>query len=889
MQFVSRTLFSVLQHSGHSPQVMLLKGSVTSYIQIYRWGNSYSAQESFLSGTAASYLESMYNLWLEDPSKVHPSWDEFFKKVAQDTKSGQMYPPLPSQRSNVLTTTIPAKMTTSSGAPLVISEKSIENHLKIQNIIRAYQVRGHLHAQVDPLGISFAFLDHHFVDRSRLPQERVAQYMQASPGDASLDELFILPTSTYIGGSEKILSLREILKRLEAAYCRYIGVEYMYIPQHAKCDWIRSQFEVPQILEKTREEKRTILFRLIKTVGFEAFLARKWSAEKRFGIEGCEMLIPAVQQIIDRASTQGVDVFIIGMPHRGRLNVLANICTKPLNELFTQFTMSTPTDTGSGDVKYHLGTHIEKTNSVTGRRMTLSLVANPSHLEAVGPVVQGRTRAEQFKIGDVEGKKVMSIIMHGDAAFCGEGVVYETFHLSDLPHYTTHGTIHIVVNNQVGFTTDPRFSRSSVYCTDVARVVHAPIFHVNADQPEDVIHCCNVATDYRQKFQSDVVIDLVGYRRNGHNEADEPAFTQPLMYKTIRSMKTVLDKYSAKLITEQVVTDAEIQQVKDDYEKLCDEEYKKSQKDFSWKDWIDCPWKGFFTGKDLLVCQETGVPEDILTEVGMAVSTPPPKELEFEIHKGLERVLKGRLDMVKERRVDWALAEMMAFGALLKEGHYVRVSGQDVERGTFSHRHHVLHHQSKDKEVFVPLQHIFPSQAPYTICNSSISEYAVLGFELGFALSDPQWLVIWEAQFGDFVNNGQAILDTFLAAGEDKWARQCSLVLYLPHGMEGMGPEHSSGHLARKLLLCNDDPDALPDLQDPQVNMRQLKDVNWIIANCSTPANFFHILRRQLALPFRKPLILFSPKSLLRHPQCKSSFDEMLVGRRARRKTSSRP
>lgn len=612
---------------------------------------------------------------------------------------------------------------------------------------------------------------------------------------------------------------------------------------------------------------------------FEAFLAKKFSSEKRFGLEGCEIMIPAMKEVIDTSTRLGVESIIMGMPHRGRLNVLANVCRKPLHQIFTQFAGLEAADDGSGDVKYHLGTYIERLNRVTNKNIRLAVVANPSHLEACDPVVQGKTRAEQFYRGDGEGKKVMSIMLHGDAAFCGQGVVFETMHLSDLPDYTTHGTIHIVVNNQIGFTTDPRHSRSSPYCTDVARVVNAPIFHVNSDDPESVMHVCRVAAEWRATFHKDVIIDIVSYRRNGHNEIDEPMFTQPLMYKCVKEVKPVLDIYADKLIQEGVVTDDEVKSVRAKYEKICEDalEQAKTETHIKYKDWLDSPWSGFFEGKDPLKVSTTGCIEETLIHIGNRFSQPPPNAAEFRIHKGLLRVLAARKDMVDNRIADWALAEAFAFGSLMKEGIHVRLSGQDVERGTFSHRHHVLHHQEVDKATYRPLCHLYPDQAPYTVCNSSLSEYGVLGFELGYSMTNPNALVLWEAQFGDFFNTAQCIIDQFISSGQAKWVRQSGLVMLLPHGMEGMGPEHSSARLERFLQMSSDDPDYFPPESD-EFAIRQLHDINWIVANCSTPANYFHILRRQIAMPFRKPLVVMTPKSLLRHPECKSKFSEMSDG-----------
>ncbi|XP_058053761.1 2-oxoglutarate dehydrogenase complex component E1 isoform X3 [Anopheles bellator] len=836
-----------------------------------------AAAEPFLNGSSSNYIDDMYNAWLRDPASVHASWDAYFRN---NSYAG---PPtlVPSPKHHVpaaqyLGSSLPALAGAGAAVGGRIDDKLIDDHLAVQAIIRSYQSRGHLVADIDPLGILNAEVQ---PDRAHLrANEKVTRtYMNFEESD--MERVFKLPSTTFIGGKEKFLPLREILGRLEKAYCNKIGVEFMFINSLEQCNWIRERFETPNIMNYSNDEKRLILARVTRATGFEAFLAKKFSSEKRFGLEGCEIMIPAMKEVIDVSTRLGVESIIMGMPHRGRLNVLANVCRKPLHQIFTQFAGLEAADDGSGDVKYHLGTYIERLNRVTNKNIRLAVVANPSHLEAVDPVVQGKTRAEQFYRGDGEGKKVMSILLHGDAAFCGQGVVFETMHLSDLPDYTTHGTVHIVVNNQIGFTTDPRHSRSSPYCTDVARVVNAPIFHVNGDDPEAVMHVCKVAAEWRATFHKDVIIDIVSYRRNGHNEIDEPMFTQPLMYKKIRGTKPALDIYANQLISEGVVTAEEVKSVKDKYEKICEEAFEqaKTETHIKYKDWIDSPWSGFFEGKDPLKVAPTGVIEETLVHIGNRFSSPPPNAAEFVIHKGLLRVLAARKEMLENKTIDWALAEAMAFGSLLKEGIHVRLSGQDVERGTFSHRHHVLHHQTVDKATYRPLCHLYPDQAPYTVCNSSLSEFGVLGFELGYSMTNPNALVCWEAQFGDFNNTAQCIIDQFVSSGQAKWVRQSGLVMLLPHGMEGMGPEHSSARVERFLQMCSDDPDYFPPESD-EFAIRQLHDINWIVANCSTPGNYFHLLRRQIALPFRKPLIVLTPKSLLRHPECRSNFSEMTDG-----------
>uniref|UniRef100_A0A672ZMT2 2-oxoglutarate dehydrogenase complex component E1 n=1 Tax=Sphaeramia orbicularis TaxID=375764 RepID=A0A672ZMT2_9TELE len=825
---VARLRPAVAAHTAQSisqPRPLVVKGGLRTF-QPLRCLSASVASEPFLNATSSNYVEEMYYAWLENPKNVHKSWDIFFRNANAGVPPGMAYqspPPL-------------------SGT-----------------------------AQ----GLATCLVDFYLID---VP---LAGFYGLAESD--LDKVFRLPTTTFIGGTESTLPLREIIRRLELAYCQHIGVEFMFINDVEQCQWIRQKFETPGIMQFSPEEKRTLLGRMIRSTRFEEFLQRKWSSEKRFGLEGCESLIPALKTIIDKSSQSGVESVIMGMPHRGRLNVLANVIRKELEQIFCQFDSKLEAaDEGSGDVKYHLGMYHKRMNRVSDKYITLSLMANPSHLEAVDPVVQGKTKAEQFYCGDIEGKRVMSILLHGDAAFAGQGIVYETFHLSDLPSYTTHGTIHVVVNNQIGFTTDPRMARSSPYPTDVARVVNAPIFHVNADDPEAVMYVCNVAAEWRNTFHKDVVVDLVCYRRNGHNEMDEPMFTQPLMYKQIKKQKGVLQKFVEKLTAEGVVTTQkyEVNQTILPYDKICEEAYTRSkdEKILHIKHWLDSPWPGFFTLEGQpknMSCPSTGITEEELKHIGNIAASVPVED--FTIHGGLSRILKGRGNMVSQRVCDWALGEYMAFGSLLKEGIHVRLSGQDVERGTFSHRHHVLHDQNVDKRICIPMNYISPDQAPYTVCNSSLSEYGVLGFELGFAMASPNALVLWEAQFGDFHNTAQCIIDQFISSGQAKWVRQNGIVLLLPHGMEGMGPEHSSARPERFLQMCNDDPEVLPKLSD-DFAMRQLHDCNWIVVNCSTPANYFHVLRRQILQPFRKPLIIFTPKSLLRHPEAKSSFDDMLPG-----------
>ncbi|XP_017028858.1 2-oxoglutarate dehydrogenase complex component E1 [Drosophila kikkawai] len=856
-------------------------------------------RDSFASGSSAAYIENLYSKWQRNPKSVDESWDAFFsgkepslfKKTPVQTLPTRKY----RRRPMELRTTVKARSgeraaseggSSVSAAPSAAPPaappgdwKNIDDHHTVQAIIRAYQMRGHLAADLDPLGIVGPDKSSSVDGAKRQAAKDVLrQHYSYIFGD--LNAMFKLPSSTMIGGDEQFLPLREILDRLERIYCGHIGIEYMQITSLTKTTWIRERLERPKALECSKEEKKLILERLIRATGFENFLAKKFTSEKRFGLEGCDIMIPVIKEVVDRATNDGVESIFIGMAHRGRLNVLANICRKPIADILAQFHGLQASDPGAGDVKYHLGVFQERLNRQTNRMVRITVVANPSHLEHVNPVLLGKARAEMEHRGDTEGETVLPIIIHGDASFSGQGVVYESMHLSDLPNYTTYGTIHIVSNNQVGFTTDPRFSRSSRYCTDVAKVTSAPILHVNADDPEACIQCARIAADYRTKFKKDVVIDIVGYRRNGHNEGDEPMFTQPLMYQRIRKLKPCLTLYAEKLIKEGVITDGEYKALVSEYDKICEDSWAKSKniKTIKNSTWLDSPWPAFFEGRNRLEMSPTGVSEDTLKTIGTVFSSLPPQEHKFEAHKGIQRILSQRKQMVDDKVADWSLGEVFAFGSLLKEGVHVRLSGQDVERGTFSHRHHVLHHQTADKVVYTPLNHLYPDQAQYSVSNSSLSECAVLGFEHGYSMASPNTLVMWEGQFGDFCNTAQCIIDQFIASGESKWVRQSGVVLLLPHSMEGMGPEHSSGRMERFLQMSDDDPDIYPDTCDCDFVARQLMNVNWIITNLSTPANFFHCLRRQVKMGFRKPLINFSPKSVLRHPMARSPFKDFNEG-----------
>lgn len=650
----------------------------------------------------------------------------------------------------------------------------------------------------------------------------------------------------------------------------------MHVPSMVERDWLREKIEnMPPL---TKEEKKTTLQRLMFSDNFEAFCATKWPTTKRFGLEGCESLIPGIKVLIDRVSELGVNSVVMGMPHRGRLNVLANVVKMPCENIFKEFIPSESTSYGSGDVKYHMGVSIKRELSNVKKNMHFSLLANPSHLEAVNPFVEGKTRAKQLFTGDEKRKKCMSILMHGDAAFAGQGVVYETMAFSGIKDYTTGGTIHIVVNNQVGFTTNPAQGRTSPYCSDLAKFIGAPVFHVNADQPEEVIKVFRLAGEFRQEFGKDVVIDLVGYRKRGHNELDQPFFTQPIMYKAIEKHDPVLKIYSTKLLSEQSISKDEYNEMQSITHQTLETAYEsavtgKIKKDT--REWYspESNWKRIQGPMKLSPIKKTGVSTEIIKKVGEIISTYPS---DFKIHPILGRIMGDRKKRIEEgKNFDWGIAENLAYGTLLLEGNVVRISGQDVERGTFSHRHGGIFDQATGKG-FYQLKQLEPSPGYYMISNSPLSEYGVLGFETGFSYESPHSLVVFECQFGDFANTAQVIFDQFLSSGEQKWLRSSGIVVLMPHGYDGQGPEHSNARMERLLQLCDEDPDVYPDM-DPSVR-RQIQDTNWQVVNCSTPANIFHALRRQLHREFRKPLMVLSPKYLLRHKLCVSDIEDFLEG-----------
>ncbi|CAE6533611.1 unnamed protein product [Rhizoctonia solani] len=822
-----------------------------------------SPNDAFATSTNAYYVEEMYKHWKRDPSSVHVSWQAYFSGLDKGLSSPNAFQPPPDY------TGVP---TAADGAPtLHVGGGALTDHLKVQLLVRAYQVRGHHVADLDPLGVLDADLG------NIVPAELELSHYGWTERD--LDKKFklgpgILPHYAIDGTQE--MTLREIIRTCEKIYCNTIGFQYIHIPDKAQCDWIRERVEVPKPYNYTTDEKRMILDRLMWSEMFEKFIASKFPSEKRFGLEGCESLIPGMKALIDRSVDHGVNSIVMGMPHRGRLNVLANVVRKPIEAILNEFIgTDDANDSASGDVKYHLGANYVRPTP-SGKRVSLSLVANPSHLEAEDPVVLGKTRALQhFENDEQSHNTAMGVLLHGDAAFAGQGVVYETMGMAGLPSYGTGGTIHLIVNNQIGFTTDPRFSRSTPYCSDIAKSIDAPIFHVNGDDVEAVTFVCQLAADWRAKYKKDVVVDIVCYRRYGHNETDQPAFTQPKMYKAIEKQPTPLPQYTQALIKEGTFTEQDIEEHRKwvwgmlEKAAAASKEYKPSP-----KEWLSSSWDGFPSPKELaeenLPHRATGVDAEVHKTIGRTISNVPQG---FTPHRNLARILSARGKSVEEEKgIDWATAEALAFGSLVLEKYHVRVSGQDVERGTFSQRHAVIHDQETEAQ-YVPLNNLGSDQAAFKVANSSLSEFGTLGFELGYSLVSPRNLTMWEAQFGDFANNAQCIIDQFIAAGERKWVQRSGLVMSMPHGYDGQGPEHSSGRIERFLQLVDDHPDVFPT---PEKMVRMHQDCNMQIVYPTTPANYFHVLRRQVHRDFRKPLIVFFSKSLLRHPLVKSNLSEMI-------------
>ena len=794
---------------------------------------------SHLSGANAAYIEELYESYLKDPNSVPEQWRDHFDKLPRVNGTEQDIP-----HSTVREHFLYLAKNRNRAQPLVVSSVSSEHEkkqVKVLQLITGYRVRGHQKSNLDPLGL---------MDRETVPDlELTHQGLSA----ADLDTTF--QTGNLFIGKEEA-TLREIIDALERTYCSGIGVEYMHIVDTAEKRWIQQRMEsVRSHPNYSRDVKIHLLERLIAAEGLEKLLATKYPGTKRFGLEGGESLIPCVDEIIQRAGSYGAKELVIGMAHRGRLNMLVNILGKNPGELFSEFEgKHKHNESGSGDVKYHQGF---SSNVMTpGGELHLALAFNPSHLEIVSPVVEGSVRARQDRRGDKKGDLVVPLLVHGDAAFAGQGVVMETFQMSQTRGYRTGGTVHIIINNQVGFTTsNRRDARSTEYCTDVAKMVQAPIFHVNGDDPEAVLFVTQMAIDFRQQFKKDVVIDLICYRARGHNEADEPAITQPIMYSVIRKKKNPREIYSERLVAEGVLKQAENDSMMEDYRRALDNGehvvkslVKEPNKTLfvDWTPYIGHAYSAYF---------DTGVDVKLIQELAHKMDRVPDG---LVLQRQVDKIWEDRRKMAAGAlAIDWGFAETMAYATMLAQGYPVRLTGQDVGRGTFSHRHAVVHNQ-KQRGTHVPLKTVCADSTQFDLYDSLLSEEAVLGFEYGYATTAPKGLVIWEAQFGDFANGAQVVIDQFISSGEHKWQRLCGLTMLLPHGYEGQGPEHSSARLERFLQLC--------------------AEHNMQVCVPSTPAQVFHMLRRQAIRPLRKPLIVMSPKSLLRHKLAKSSLEQLSSG-----------
>ena len=807
---------------------------------------------SFLTGTNATFVAEMYQRWKQHPNSVDTDWSDWFANL-DSLAIGELDEQSPSwgrPKSKVVGATDPeasikavAKGIAGNRDLLATDVRSATlDSLRAIMLIRAYRVRGHLIANLDPLN---------------LQDKEIHSELDPETYGFTLEDFDRPIFINYVLGLE-IASVNEILAVLKETYCSTIGVEFMHIQDPAQKAWIQERIEaIGNRTEFTERGKIAIYEKLLAAENFEQFLHKKYIGTKRFGLDGGEALVPALEQILKRGGQMGLKEVVVGMAHRGRLNILHNVLDKPFRAIISEF-LGNPANPeeagGSGDVKYHMGASADR--HFDDDEIHLSLAPNPSHLEIVDPVVIGRVRAKQAQRSSHDFKEVLGIILHGDAAFAGQGVVAETFAFSALRGYRTGGTIHIVVNNQIGFTTSPAYSRSSPYPTDVAKMVMSPIFHVNGDDPEAVVHASRIATEFRQTFGVDVVLDIICYRRFGHNEGDEPSFTQPLMYKQIHQQLSSRQIYLNRLLESGVLDDSRAQAIMDKHNAYLTEEFEAGSAYKPNKaDWLEGQWAGMTVAYGDDRRGDTAVPLETLQMIGKVMTTPPP---DFQVHSKLERVIKNRAQAITSgKNLDWATAEHLAFGATVLDGFVVRLSGQDSCRGTFSQRHSVFVDQLSEHR-YVPLSNLNSEQAKFEVIDSPLSEASVMGFEYGFAQAEPNALVMWEAQFGDFANGAQVVIDQFISSGESKWLRMNGLVLLLPHGYEGQGPEHSSARLERYLQLCAED--------------------NMQVVNCTTPANYFHVLRRQVCRDFRKPLIIMTPKSLLRHKSCVSDLSDFGPG-----------
>ena len=778
---------------------------------------------SFLNAAHTAYFADLYDQYLKNPDSVEPSWRAFFQGYDFGSESygldGEIV----------------------EGVSAQIPEQ-LQKEFQVLKLIDGYRGRGHLFTKTNPVRARRKYAPTLEIENFGLSQKDLNSTFSAG-------EIIGIGTST----------LQNIINHLESIYCDSIGVEYMYIRQPEEIEWIQNKLNVNDNHSIfTSDEKKYILKKLNQAVSFESFLHTKYVGQKRFSLEGNESLIPAVDAIIEKAADEGVKEFVMGMAHRGRLSTLTNIFGKSAKDIFSEFDgKDYEEEVFDGDVKYHLGWTSNR-ETYNNKKINLNIAPNPSHLETVGAVVQGITRAKQDKEGITDASQVLPIVVHGDAAIAGQGIVYEVVQMAKLDGYKTNGTIHIVVNNQIGFTTNYLDGRSSTYCTDVGKVTLSPVLHVNSDDAEAVVHAALFALHFRMKFKRDVFIDLLGYRKYGHNEGDEPKFTQPLLYKAIAKQKNPRDIYAQKLLDEGVINEGYVNHIESKYKESLEEKLEDSRKEDKTEitAFMQEEWKGFtrVTEQTMMEQVDTTVSRKVLKDITKVISNLPSDK---KFIRKIQRLIESRQTMFDENRLDWAMAEHLAYGSLLSEGFNVRISGQDVERGTFSHRHAVVKVEDSEEEIIL-LKNIAKDQGQFNIYNSLLSEYGVVGFDYGYAMASPNTLVIWEAQFGDFSNGAQIMIDQYISSGEDKWKTQNGLVMLLPHGYEGQGAEHSSGRMERYLQMCAKD--------------------NMFIADCTTPANMFHLLRKQMKANYRKPLIVFTPKSLLRHPKVVSAVDEFANG-----------
>ncbi len=802
--------------------------------------------DTFLNSANAPYVAELYSKFRNDPESVDTTWKDFFNNLNEDDYSvlkdfgGPEWKERPSSiiDKNYITKFIKSNANYNSEEFRISTLDSI----RALRLIRAFRINGHLIADLDPLGIS----------EREYPQE--LDYRSYGFDESDLEKEIFIDGSL---GLEKG-KLKNIIKILKETYSSSIGVEFLHIQQADQKQWVQERIEeVRNKTNFTNEGKKAIYKRLVESELFEQFLDKKFLGTKRYGIEGGEAMIPGIEQIVKQACLSGIEDIIIGTAHRGRLTLLSSVLEMPYKKILSKFqgSLNDPNEVlGSGDVKYHLGVSADR--EFENKKIHLSLTSNPSHLEAVNPVVAGKVRAKQTLAKDKTTDKVIGLLIHGDAAIAGQGVVAETFAMSQLRGFKTGGTIHFVINNQIGFTTMPQYGRSAPYCTEIAKMVQAPIFHVNGDDPEAVVHVCRLATEFRNKFKVDVVVDMFCYRRSGHNEADEPSFTQPLMYKAIKKQITTRKKYEKKLIENNTLSEEESKDIIVSFKNFLDKEFESTKNYKPNKvDWLEGTWTGLSTATFDARRGKTSVKEKTLMNLAKKIHEIPA---DFNAHRRIKKIYGDRLtSVINGKGIDWATSESLALATLLDEGYGVRISGQDVGRGTFSHRHGVLYDQENENR-FVPLRHFQNKQGYFEIIDSFLSEFGVLGFEYGYSQVDPKTLVIWEAQFGDFANGAQIMIDQFISSGERKWLRMSGLTMLLPHGHEGQGPEHTSGRLERFLQMCAED--------------------NMQIANCTSPANYFHVLRRQLHRNFRKPLIIFTPKSTLRHKSNVSNIEDYING-----------